>query len=314
VGGKAETEVHVFQGRVELYGSGSSEERLAGKPLTTGQGLRLDGPGTVRGIEPDPAAFRTAQEVAALWKAELERRQQEWATASAAVRLDPNVVIYYPFQPQQSWSRTLEDEARGRTAPRDGVIVGCSWVTGRWPGKQGLEFKRVSDRVRLHVPGSFESVTLAAWVRVDALPNKNNSLLMSDAWNEGGLHWQIGDDGTIILAVKAPDNTPNAHYHASRAFSPDRFGRWSHLAVVYDKSAGTVTHYLDGCWVADAPVQFDIPLRIGDAEIGNWIPGSWRARVPIRFLTGCMDELIVYSRPLTGDQIEQLYAHGRPPG
>ena len=56
--------------------------------------------------------------------------------------------------------------------------MGCSWATGRWPDKQGLEFRQVSDRVRLHIPGEFEAMTLMAWVRVDALPNKFNSLLM----------------------------------------------------------------------------------------------------------------------------------------
>src|SRR2546423_365918 len=86
-----------------------------------------------------------------------------------------------------------------------GPSSGCAWVTGRWPGKKGLEFKRVSDRVRLHVPGAFDSLTLAVWARVDALPNRNNSLLMADAWNEGGAHWQIGETGTIILGIRAPD-------------------------------------------------------------------------------------------------------------
>jgi hypothetical protein len=314
VGGKGNTEVHVFHGKVELYDPGSSGAGLEGKALTTGQGLQLDGPGAVRGIEPDPAAFKTAQELAVLSKAELQRRQQEWAMASAAARRDPSVALYYPFQPEQPWSRTLLDQAQGRQQPRDGAIVGSSWVTGRWPGKQGLEFKRVSDRVRIHVPGSFESVTLAAWVRIDALPNKNNSLLMADGWSVGGLHWQIGDDGTIILAVKAPGNTPNAHYHAPAAFGPERFGRWSHLAVVYDRTAGLVTHYLDGRPVAELPVQFDIPLRLGDAQVGNWVPSSSGSKVPIRFLTGCMDELIMYSRALTGREIEQLYADGQPPG
>jgi hypothetical protein len=69
-------------------------------------------------------------------------------------------------------------------------------VTGRWPGRHGLELKRVSDRVRLHVPGTFSSVTLLAWARVEALPNVNNALFMTDGWDAGGLHWQnkIRDD------------------------------------------------------------------------------------------------------------------------
>ena len=35
---------------------------------------------------------------------------------------------------------------------------------------------------------------------------------------------------------------------------------------------------------------------------------------PVRFLTGCVDELMVFSRALTGAEVERLYADGRPGG
>src|SRR5947207_7903177 len=43
------------------------------------------------------------------------------------------------------------------------------WVEGRWPDKHALEFRSVSDRVRVSVPREFESLTLAPWVRVQGL-------------------------------------------------------------------------------------------------------------------------------------------------
>src|SRR5262245_44195904 len=134
---------------------------------------------------------------------EARRRHDAWLAASQAIRRDPSLVVYYTFEPEQEGSRTLRNQAGGRKRPHDGTIGGCSWVGGRWPGKRALEFKQVSDRVRLHVPGKFESVTLVAWVRVDALPNVNNSLLLADGWQVGGLHWQIGEGGKLVLGVKA---------------------------------------------------------------------------------------------------------------
>src|SRR5262249_58736926 len=121
-------------------------------------------------------------------------------------------------------------------ARRGGAIVGCSWGAGRWAGKLGLEFKRVCDRVRLHVSGEFRSLTLAAWVRPDALPNVNNSLLMADGWEEGGPHWQIGSDGTLILGVKGPpgyesvEKIKGPRHRAPNAISPERLGPWGHRA------------------------------------------------------------------------------------
>src|SRR5207244_10538716 len=104
-----------------------------------------------------------------------------------------------------------------------------------------------------------------------------------------------------------------AHYHAPDVLTPDRFGHWLHLAVVYDRQAGLVTHYVDGRAAAQLPVEFDIPLRIGDAEIGNWNMATHRNKTAIRFLSGCMDEFMMFSRALSEQEIGRLYTTGRPP-
>ena len=312
VGADERTEVHVFQGQVDLYDGPRTAPPL--KELTTGKGVRVDGPGQLRPIPTDPAGFQTAEGLAELSTAETRRRQERWRDDCDAVRRLDGLVVYYTFQPRQAWSRTLHDQAPGRKPAEDGAIIGAAWATGRWPGKGALEFKRVSDRVRFNVPGEFRSLTLAAWVRVDNLPNLNNSLMMTDGWDEGAPHWQIGDDGTLILGVQNRNKTKGGHYHAPGAITPDLFGRWLHLAVVYDGEAGRVTHYVDGRVAADMKTEFDIPLRIGDAELGNWNMATHRNITPIRFLSGCMDEFLMLSRPLGADEIAQLYSQGRPPG
>lgn len=203
VGAGGRTEVHVFQGKVELHDPETGERTPPHTELTTGQSVRLDSPGEVQRIQLDPAAFQTAQDLTRRADDAVRRRHLDWLAASETLRRDPDLLVYYPFQAGEPWDRTLADQARGRQQSRDGAIVGCTWVAGRWPGKQGLEFKRVSDRVRLHVPGEFDSLTLATWVRVDGLPNRNNSLMMTDGWEPGELHWQIGQDGTLVLGVQS---------------------------------------------------------------------------------------------------------------
>jgi hypothetical protein len=305
------TEVHVFQGKVELYEPRSSRQNAATQELTTGQGVRLDGRGPLLPIKSDPEAFRTAQQLEALLAEEARRRHGAWQKASEAIRRDPALVVYYTFETEADKGRTLLDQA-GALKPHDGVIVGCQWSAGRWPGKKGLEFKQVSDRVRFHVPGEFESLTLLAWVRVDALPNGNNSLMMSDGWEPGGCHWQIGENGMLILGVQQRPKGHGGHYHAPGVFTPDRLGQWVQLAVVYDREAGRVTHYVDGRQAAQEPLLFDVPLRIGNAELGNWNIAAHRNRSPIRYFSGCMDEFLLFSRALSADEIERLHAQGRP--
>jgi hypothetical protein len=302
------TEVHVFEGKVELYDSAG--QTTARKELTTGQGIRLDQSGTLSPIPSDPSAFATIQDLVGRAEELARRRQQEWLAASEPMREDPSLLVYYPFQNEHPGGRKLLDHAQGRLDSRDGTIVGCAWTMGRWPGKQGLEFKGVSDRVRLRPQGEFDTLSLMAWVRVDALPNCFNSLFMTDNWEDGEPHWHISSDGVIELGVQGRNRKGGVHYYSPVIFTPDRFGQWTHLAVVYDRSGGRVTHFVNGRQVAQEAIKLDIALSMSPGEIGNW--NTRRSNHPIRFLSGCMDEFMVFSRALTDQEVERIYTHGRP--
>jgi hypothetical protein len=245
-------------------------------------------------------------------RAEAEERQRAWLAASAGHRRDPGLLLHYSFQAEQTWTRTLPDQAAGGRHP--GAVVGCSWGTGRWPGKQALEFKRVGDRVRFHVAHEFrEALALAAWVRVDALPNRFNSLMMTDGWEEASPHWHISAAGRVELGVQGPDRQNGAHYLTPEVFTPERLGQWSHLAVVYDRNRGEVAHYVNGRQVAREPVAHDLPLRLGNVELGNWNVAAYRGKSVVRCFSGCIDEFMIFSRALDGREVGRLYAGGRPP-
>jgi hypothetical protein len=306
------TEVHVFTGKVELYDADSNRAADSRKELTTGQGLLFKDPGMTNAVPTTAGVFHTARDLVAHTEAQTRRRHEQWLATSFKLRTDPALVAYYPFQAAEPWSRTLPDEARDHQEPFDGAIVGATWSEGRWPGKQGLEFKQVSDRVRVHIPGEFTSLTLMAWVRIDGLPNLNNSLLMSDGWEPGELHWQIINNGMLVLGVQSDPKSRGWHYDSPEVLTPDYFGRWIHLAMVYNQDAGLVTHYLEGRPVAVLPIPVDLPLRLGDAEIGNWNIASHKNITPVRFFSGCMDEIMVFSRALSEQEIETMHAQGQP--
>jgi hypothetical protein len=309
-GGK--TDVHVFQGKVELYDAGSHQDAAPRQELTTGRSLSVDGSGAASPIASNPGAFLTAKELAVRSAAETRRRQRDWLAASEVLRRDPSLLVYYTFQNDQSWNRTLPNQASSQRSG-DGTIVGCAWGNGRWPGKQGLEFKRRSDRVLFHVPGEFDALTLIAWVRVDALANKFNSLMMTDGWDEAAPHWHIHGEGLIELGVQGFKRKGGVHYYSPEVLTPERLGHWVHLAVVYDRQGQQVTQYVDGQPILEEPLKLDIPLRMGDVQLGNWSIATHRNNQPIRYFTGCMDEFVMFSRALDGQEIEQLYTQGRPP-
>jgi hypothetical protein len=150
-------------------------------------------------------------------------------------------------------------------------------------------------------------------VRVDALPNRFNSLMMTDGWEEAAPHWHISNDGKIELGVQGFARKGGVHYFGPHVFTAERIGQWVHVAVVYDRRAGEVTHYVDGQPVQSEGLKLDIALRLGDAEIGNWNVAERPHRSPVRYFDGCMDEFLLFARALSRQEIEQLYRHGRPP-
>jgi hypothetical protein len=306
------TEIQVFQGKVELYDAGSNRGEMPRDVLSTGQGLLVSEPGETRPVASDPSAFRTARELAAQTEVQMRRRHEQWLADSLSLRKDPSLVAYYSFQAEEAWSRTLLDEAGDREVAHDGAIVGCTWGEGRWPLKQALEFKQVSDRVRVNIPGEFDSITLAAWVRIDGLPNLNNSLLMADGWDPGEVHWQLVSGGMLVLGVQSEPKGKGWHYDAPDVLTPDYFGRWIQLALVYNKDAALVTHYLNGRPVLVQSIPMDIPLRFGETEIGNWNISTLHNSTPVRYFTGAIDELMIFSRALREQEIEGLYTQGQP--
>jgi hypothetical protein len=304
-------EVQVFEGKIELHDPAA--RRKPATALTTGQSVRVENGNRIDPIKLDPTGFPTANEVAAESQKELLRRKKAWADLSATLQKDPSLVAYFPFEIDKARDRTLADRSVGAAKSHDGAIVGSAWGAGRWDGRSGLEFKQVSDRVRFHIKEEVQSITMMAWVRIDGLPNENNSLLMSDGWDPGGLHWQIGADGTLVLGVQSQPKS-GGHYHAPQAITPEHFGQWLHLAVVYDRDKKEVSHWINGARAAEPwPLQFDIPLRVGAAEIGNWNIAMHRNKSPIRFFSGCMDEFLIFSRALPDVELTRIYTESRPP-
>jgi len=216
------------------------------------------------------------------------------------------VVLYYTFEPEGDWSRSLANQALKNLPGSDGTVVGAHWTEGRWPGKKALEFHQVSDRVRLQVPGEFDAVTMAMWARIDDLPNHFHSLFMTDSWDDFEGHWHIDSSGTIELGVQGAERKNGVHYYATNQFNRDLLGQWVHLAMVYDRANGQVTQYVNGNSVSVLPIALDTALRFDACELGNWNPTTRKHNYPVRFLTGRIDEFTFYSRALTASEIANL--------
>src|SRR5262249_48253865 len=190
---------------------------------------------------------------------------------------------------------------------RDGAVVGCQWTRGRWPGKGALEFKRSSDRVRVHIPGEFRSLSYVAWVKIDGFDRYLSSLLLTDGHPKGAPHWQLNSEGQIIFGIGGH----RTHY-SPPVLRPAAVGRWIQLATVLDGNTNTLTHYLDAEAIGGGPYYVSGPITFGNAEIGNWTPG-YTSGFPVRNFNGRMDEFILVLEPSPAEEVRDLALAGKPP-
>ena len=228
-------------------------------------------------------------------------------------RTIPRVIAYFPFDRNDSEDRLLVGYGTNGTT-MEGAIVGCEWSEGRWPGKTSLQFKRPGDRVRITVPGEFESLTYSTWLRVDGLDRQQSSLLLTDGFERNRPHWQIRQDGVLVLGIRHSKSVSHI-YQSDSIFDLFRLGQWVHLATVYDAEQASVTHYVNGRLVTREPLEEPASglLEIGKATIGNWsVPTPRHRGSRVRNFNGCMDELIVFGQALDDQEVRRIYEVGRP--
>jgi hypothetical protein len=306
---RGRSEVHVFNGEVEVRAGARAKHTLGEGQAASAQGSRPAQP-----MAANAAAFGSLFAFQERSLAAEAFRYEQWQFANARLNQDPSLLVHLEFQDLDTSDWTLRNSAEGNRSGQGATIVGCQRAEGRWREKQALEFQNVNDRVRLAMSGEFEALTLSAWVSVKGLDRQLNSLFMCDGFDPGTIHWLIRNDGVLGLTVVGAVPGKFQILASPPVITLDQFGKWLHLAVVLDGKSKHVAHYVNGALVSEKSLQVHPPFRIGVAELGNWnasgFPGHDSAL--LRNFRGAMDEFCLFSRALGDDEIRALYADGKP--
>lgn len=292
----AQPQVHVFKGEIELHSADT-----AMLSLKEGQARALED--VSQSMPADAAAFASLSDLSTRTEETQRLQFEDWLTRSAGQNDDPALLLRLDFQ-DRSDTRTLRNHAKHAAEIPAASIVGCSWTQGRWPGKRALEFRNISDRVRLSIPGEVAALTLTASIRINSLDRNFNSLFMVEGFQDGAVHWQITREGKLRLGIAGRQEKRNRDYDSPPLFKPELFGQWMHLATVFDPERKAVTHYLNGQVIATVAMPEPFPLRLSVAELGNW--NDTRQAVPIRHFSGALDEFTLHNRALSAQEIAQM--------
>ncbi len=297
-------ELHVFKGEVELH-----QPKTAMRMLTTGTAAGLDQNGSTRTLVANAAAFTFSRDLDARVTASGREAFDRWQAASARWNADPDVRLRLDFQDEKG-ARSLRNVAANGGNIAAGTIVGGNWTEGRWPGKGALQFRSVSDRVRLNLPGEYRQFALSAWVQLHGLSTRQSqsSLCMSQGIETGGIHWQVLHDGSLCLGIVASSRpSVTDDYISPVVFTRERFGQWTHLAAVFDMATREVRFYVNGERLSRHAVKGSVVPKPSLAELGNWMPSpDYPGSHPVRNFVGVMDDFSFCARALRDDEVRQL--------
>jgi hypothetical protein len=305
------SQVHVFTGLVALHRANTSA-----KQLRKDQAVQIEGPKT-KDIPARRDQFLTDDELARRERASVRGRIAAWKAASRTLSEHPSAIMHLDFEGDRGWGRTVPNRAWRAVPEAPASMVGCEFADGRWPGKGGVQFNRADDRLRLNVPGGYQSMTLVAWVRVDSLPDRPQSLVMADGLGNGDVQWYLSRWGELGFGVhigKIGDPLGWRYHHTQPLITPDTLGSWVCLASVFDGTTDTITHYFNGQFVGADRLGVRTLLQLETCEIGNWAIRSGAGGVVprnandvARNLQGRIDEVAIFSAPLSPDEIRQIY-------
>lgn len=312
--------VEVFDGEIAIKHQGEEQ-----KLIKKGRALELSAHKPLIELEPGKISFPNTRKFQPQIAEQLLTGFQSWQTHRDTLANDKDIIAYYTFD-QETPGALIPNIALPRNPELDGAVILAEPVSGRWPGlKSAFEFRRPGSRVRVNIPGEFPALTFSCWVRIDSLDRTYNALFMGDGYENGEPHWQIKDDGRLMLSVMVdedarhpvyPDQSRYHHiYYSPKIWDLSMSGQWLHLTSVFDPAAAQVSHYLNGKEVATEAIDplFQVKtLRIGNGEIGNW--GQPLRKDPsftIRNLNGRMDELAIFKSALSAEKIHSIYEKSR---
>jgi hypothetical protein len=209
-------------------------------------------------------------------------------------------VVHLNFN-EGSGSIAHDSSGHGNDCTLQAGITSEDWVDGKFGG--AINPDGASDEYG-ECPSSIsfdDELTFSAWINADLLGQR--AIISKMSWNSSSMKWHgafllIRNDDTVgfILA----DGTTQIELGSPTVLTT---GQWYHVAGTYDGSRGAL--YVDGELVASVTTSvFDDPGAWYPLSLNRW-PGWHEGR-----FDGTMDEVRVYKRALSSEEIAKLASHG----
>ena len=179
----------------------------------------------------------------------------------------------------------------------DGTLVGVAVANSQWvDGKSDNAVSLGIGHVAVTDLPEMTSTTWAAWVRLDA--DSPYGTAISAAFDGAGAGHTLGfHTGGNVRKPRVLWNHANGHV-SIMSEEPVELGEWNHMAVTYDADSEAIVLYVNGEAKADGTVG---TTAFSTVNLGR------RASSKNSPLNGALDDVSIFDRGLTSDEIGDLF-------
>jgi hypothetical protein len=167
--------------------------------------------------------------------------------------------------------------------------------------QQGMAFNGTSQYLDAGTPvlDTASDYSAAAWVKLDQAGGAFQTVISQDG----------PSNSDFFLQYSGADQKFAMSFAGVRALAPSKPnpGQWYHLVGVRDTVRGELRLYVDGALAGTASACLPQAAPTGNALIGR---GKYGGN-PVDYLDGTVDQVHLYDRALSGDEIKQLYDSGQ---
>ena len=198
--------------------------------------------------------------------------------------IDDNLVAYYPFNGDAN-----DESGNGN----NGNVSGATLTTDRnGAADKAFYFDGTNDFIDCGNDASLDltnALTISAWIRTDT-DHADGYVLAKGNYTTYSI--DIGDGyGKNFTPI-----VNSSHFR-----TPLEFGVWKHIAYTYDQTDGKIILYVDGVQSDEFSFSSLVNVNTSSLQIGRRLPSNW-------YFKGIIDDIRIYNRALTNNEILSLYA------
>lgn len=297
------TDVHVFDGLVDVISLDSTPQRLsAGSALSW-----ATADAAVKQSAAEPDKFVSADSLAS--KRFLAYRDH--------INSRNDLLLYYDFaNRKRNRCRNIVANSSNKS---HGLIRGATTVRGRFNGSKSLQFESPGDRVELEMDhfDDLPGFSAAVWLKIERFDSYNATIFNSNNWDPGAIHFQINNQGRLKSGINGGPSVQSK----PGCVSP---GKWHFVAMTWNFETKEAQLFCDGLPISlgpgpSSPQLVTFAPQFGPCQIGAWTETrdykngrDLESPRTSREFRGRIDEVMIFDHDLSAEEIADLYAIGAP--